>query len=444
MHGADLAASVMRGYARRFFGTGERVRLAREGIWAAGGQAVSAVIALVTTRLLTELVDPATFGAVALLLGVLSIVANALAGPLVQASFCFHFDSAGDDKREAVRWALFRLLLTVVILLSVVALLAGVGLSVAGATTWLPALLALGGLAVVEVPRSLLMNRLTAERRQKSYAMVSILDAAARPLLAIAVVLILGSTSSAVLLGQALGAGLGCFVLWHLLRRGRMAPATSPSEKAVRDARAEMLAYAYPLALFALVAWGILQGERYVVAGVLGLERVGVYAAASALASRPLLMLSGVLELTLRPSYYASVAGKDWHRERRLFWLRLLATGGGTLLAGGFLSLFSPLITRLLVARAYGEAAGVLPALFLAFAMHTILWIILESFYAYKRTPGLLFHQSVSLPFALSAIAVGASWGGLRGAAWGLVASKCLQLALAWWMTSMLRSRNRE
>ena len=71
--------------------TPERIRrLAREGIWIASGQAAAVVGALVGVRLLTELLDPAAYGELALGMTAAALVNQTVLGPLSNGATRFY------------------------------------------------------------------------------------------------------------------------------------------------------------------------------------------------------------------------------------------------------------------------------------------------------------------------------------------------------------------
>ena len=68
------------------------LRVSTSGIWVIAGALGGAVITVVGFRVIGEIVGAAVFGQVALLDGGMLLIANCVAGPVVQALGKYYFD----------------------------------------------------------------------------------------------------------------------------------------------------------------------------------------------------------------------------------------------------------------------------------------------------------------------------------------------------------------
>jgi O-antigen/teichoic acid export membrane protein/lysophospholipase L1-like esterase len=400
----------------------------REGAWIGAGQAATAVAVLVGTRLLTELLPPAVYGTVGLLLGVMAFGRNLACTPLLQAALRFHPDAVRTGGIDALRRVVTGDLLRVA---SLIGLALAVGGALVGPSLGVPLtpFLLLGVLLLADVARGLELNLLNAARRQAAFALWSAADAWARPALAVAAVAALGATPSAVLLGF-LVASAG---LWVPTRRVS-ATATHGAGTGAGDVdglRKQVRRYALPLSGLALAGWVSSVGDRYLIAAWLGTREVGLYAAVYGLVSAPFLMAQSVIESSLRPVYFDAVAGGDHGRAARTLstWAWTTAAVG---LAGTILAAVAhrPLAT-LALGGEYRDASPLMPWIAGGYALLTLAHVFEKPCYAYRKTGWVLAIQAGGALACVTAVPVLVHLRGTAGAAQAVPLYFGVQLALA-------------
>lgn len=435
-------------------------------IFAQGGAALGT---LVGVRLLTQFVSPETFGVVSLGLGVAALAMNVGCTPLTQAALHFYPDYAARNAVPDLRHLLFGELRRAAGWVLPIAVIGAVAYVVVTANSgWsvdpliFSALLLL--LLVCDVWRSASLALLNAAREHKRYAIWQTADAWLRPLLATGAVLLLSATASAGLTADgAARTGLTASgAVWPGLTANGSAsvvlaayvvasalviaafsvkparPTAAPPKcrpqatqsipgmlsamQAVpamqsRLARQSMWRYAAALVPLGLIGWANGVGDRYIIGGFLGLAEAGIYAAAYGLASRPLVMLAGTIELAVRPVYQAAVSKGDNDKANRLLqrWLITTITAGG--LCVGLIAAASKLIAALLLGPEFRSGAELLPWIAAGYWLLTISFVFERVCYAHARTSRVLLIQSCTAVAAIIATTLGALHWGLMGAA---------------------------
>ncbi len=407
----------------------ERRRLLREGGWATFGVLASGLGTLVGMRLLTELVPPSTFGTVSLILGLLTFSSNVFCMPQLHAVSRFYPEVVrGEGDLPRFRATLGRGLRRAVALVAGLILLAG-----AVSRLWserLPLLVFAAGAALlaVEVSRLFEMSLLNAARRQRLYASWDAAENWARPLLAALAVVVLGPRAGSILLGYLAATGLLLLLFRRLGGRSRTAAGDAAADPGLAR---EIRAYMLPLVPLALLSWIHSVGERYLLAGLVDVGAVGVYAAAYALVQRPLAIVPRILLTTLRPAYFEAVSAVRPERARRALRLWLGATAGVFVLAIGVVYWGRHLLVALLLAESYRGAAELLPVLAIGLAFHFLSQIFNTVSLAHKRSHEVLLTEIGAAAAALGGGIVLILRHGLMGAALATCLAYLVHLLLA-------------
>lgn len=403
-------------------------RIVRDGAWVAGGQIVSAVAALVSIRIMTELLAPKEFGRLTLLVGIVALALGLASTPRLQAIIRYYPDAARESRIGNLRRIGVRLIAPLV---AITAALLVATWFVAGPWldgAWFTGLL-VATLLVIDCLRSFELSLLNSARRQREASLIYVADAWSRPLMAVAAVLAFGPSADAALAGYITGsAAVVCAmrVCMRLEGLGQNAPEHDDTELAAGIRR-----YAWPLAPLAVFGWFSGMGDRYIIAGLLSLQDAGLYAAAYALASRPFLMLSGVVELTMRPVLQNAVAAEDAALVARTktAWLLIMIAGA----AFGVIcfALLSEWVGRLLLAEQYRSATNLMPWIAIGYALYVVSNVFSRFCYIFDNTQAVLFltvaGATIGLPIMIPAIIY---WG-LFGATLAVVVRFGIEVALS-------------
>lgn len=408
-----------------------RLSLARDMMWVFLGQFAVAAASLVGLRMITGVVSPSTYGRVVLSIGAVALAQGLVSSPISQAVLRFHGQSEGPEDTAGLRSAAIRALrwpftITAVILFSGVFIW----------TQWThdsPLLAATCvGLYVVDSLRVLEVAFLNADRRQRVMSVVVAADAWGRAMAGLAAVLLLGASPGAVVLGYLSGSAvvLGAYYLmcpavrsawWRALR----------GDASEGSAGSNLWRYAKPLIPLPIVGWVSGQADRYILGGLTGLVNTGAYSAVYALASKPFMMLSGGLELAIRPAYYRRVNQRDGKGERQmlLVWLACLLVVGGT--GVGLLQLLHVQLAGLLLGSEYREYSALMVPIGVGYLLLGVSQMLTRVCYAWHDTKGVLGVEVVGSAASVL-IAVPMVWTyGITGAAWAVPMYFGVQMILA-------------
>ena len=408
-------------------------RIAAETAWVFAGQGASALATLVGLRLITEMVPPAVYGAVALALGAVALAHGVAVGPLMQAVLRFYPDAAQAGHEGQLRRA-------ALVALRKPALLALTALAVSGAgwtvfhpqDAWLVAFAVL--LFVAEAARSVEITFLNAARRQREMAFLMTADAWLRPLLAVALVSIFGASSAAVMAGYLAGCLLALTGFWLVAWAGGgsdKSPASGTPSPLAADILPRLWTYALPLTALPVLGWVSGQADRYLVGTMAGVAAAGVYAALYGLASRPFLMFSASVELAARQPYYARVSAGDRAGERQAlgFWLGVVTSVSVALCL--LFVLFHAQIAALLLApeyRAHSVLTGWIAA---GYVLLSVVQVLKRVCYAHHDTRGVLWVEAAGAALSVLIAALLIWRYGIEGAAWAVPLYFGAQLLIA-------------
>jgi O-antigen/teichoic acid export membrane protein len=363
----------------------------RQLSWAAFGQLATAIGLLAGIRLLTEYVPPAVYGNVALLLGLTSFCYSLFSTPLFQALLRFYPDARRSDEIGLLKSTIFKLakkaMLYAIFLFTAGGLIYGF---MSGTSRWLGALLA--AILVVDVYKILQTGLLNAKRRQREYALWNMAETWGRPVCAVFLVISFEASASHVLIGYLTASLL---ILWYFRPEPEPEKTWSPERRKVL--LGEICRYALPLVPSSLVCGVNSLCDRYIIGGLLGYEQVGVYAAVSGLMVRPFILACGIIEQSVRPIYFDSVAAGDGRNKAILRKWMLLATA---ICTAGFLTIVGlrQQVVDILLAQKYRSIVDLIPWLALGYACYAITFIYENIFYAHKKT-GTVFRINIIMAF---------------------------------------------
>lgn len=390
-------------------------RLLNDAFWALSGQLLSALALLIGTRVLTEWVTPDVFGQVALLNGFVALGVAVFSYPFICAGMRLLPECRNQSERAALHKAVLGLT-TRFTALAVLLLVAGgavYDLVMQQGSIGLFMLTAL--LLAVTVRRELGIQLLIGERKQRGASLWQTTDSVLRPLLAIALVLWLGTDAGAVLLGYIIASVLSN-TMWAIVHADE-----TPAQKCPIIAPAfkrQVWRYALPLLPMELIFWLNGVGDRYVIGFMLSAADVGLYAAAYLLINEAFNRSAMVLLRIFQPTYFQAFAEGDANQAFSVLklWLSSVLVLGSV---GGALVFFGKFwVAEGLLAKAYADAAVLMPAIAMGSALNALGTVLAQPLLAKKRPQMILKGRLcgalaliISLPLMLHEY-------GLPGAAW--------------------------
>lgn len=407
-----------------------RRRILGDGAWVAFGQIGSALGALAGTRLLTEFLPPRVFGEVVLLLGVATLGYGLAGGPFMQAVLRLYPDCARAGSLGQLRGAVRKLLVRSGGLLGAL-WIAGwfIYSRLTGEGLWLGLLLV--PLLALDMARSLEVGLFNAARRQRPMALWTAIEAWARPVFAVAVVMLAGASAESVLSGF-IAASLATLMLFFLTaQREGMNSAGLDSSAAQANLRREIWRYALPLLPLGLIGWASSLADRYMIGGMLGIEYAGLYAAAYGIASRPAISFCGGIETTLRPLYFQAISSGDQAAARRAFrvWFGLVTTLALAIFL--FFFLFSDVVAQWFLGAQYRAGASLMPWIAAGYGLSAVSQVFAGVAYAHGHTRDVLMIQVTGAIASVLVGFVGVYLYGIDGAAMAVPLALGLQLLVA-------------
>ncbi|MBZ5639681.1 MAG: lipopolysaccharide biosynthesis protein [Acidobacteriia bacterium] len=390
---------------------------------------------LVGIRLVTGLVSPETFGLIALLQGLTALGNNLFCNPLLQVTLRFYPEALREGRVNALRRLVGRLLRGSTLLVATAIMVGGTFWSALGLTVaQVPAFLAVVVLLALDVWRSFETCLQNAARDQKDQALWGTMDAWARPLAAVAVVLLFAPSATSVLVGYAVGCAAVNLVFRRTVVVGTDASKGPESEPWIARMRGLAIRYAAPLVPLAVLTWVMTLADRYFIAGIAGIREAGLYAAVYGLAAQPFIMLSGIGMFTLRPVLFHAVAHDDAGKERRTITIWLALVAGGSLVGALLVTALAEWAVSVALGKNYHSAWQLLPWIAYGYAFQSVQTVFEAMIYSQRRTGRLLLLNVVSASSALLLYALLIPRNGALGAAMAVFVSYVISCVAAFFL----------
>jgi O-antigen/teichoic acid export membrane protein len=348
--------------------TSRNIRLAKEGGWIVVGQIATVLGALVLVRVLTEYLEPAQYGQLALGLTVAGLVNQVVMGGVTAGIGRFYSIAAEKNDLPSYLNASRRLMEYATALVVVIAIVLMVGLLWFGYSQWMGLAAAALLFSLLGGYNSSLSGIQNAARQRAIVAFHGGLNAWLKILLAVGVMLWLGSSSAGVVLGYALSSLLVTGSQLFFLRRLIHPQGEKP--QASSNWGRQIWVYSLPFSTWGVFSWAQQVSDRWALQAFASTQEVGLYAVAFQLGYVPIGLVMGIVISFLGPILYQRSGSATDHVRNtsvhliiwRITFISLLVT------ALAFLLTFSlhEWIFYLLVAAKYHTASYLLPWMVLA------------------------------------------------------------------------------
>ncbi|MBC8413292.1 oligosaccharide flippase family protein, partial [bacterium] len=392
-------------------------RLSKEGFWVILGQAMAVVGSLVGVRLLTELLDPASYGELALGMTVATLVNQTLLGPLSSGVTRFYAPAVEQGDLGGYLSAVRRLVVSATGIVMFIILVAVAGLFVTGRTEWIAIAIVALIFATLSGYNSILSGIQNAARQRSVVALHQGIEPWGRFLAAAGLMILMGATSTVAMIGYALGVILVIGSQYVFFRK----IATKNIIEADKEInwREQMLKYSWPFASWGIFTWAQLVSDRWALGLFATMQDVGMYAVLFQLGYYPMSMATGIAMQFLAPIFYqrAGDASDSLRNDnvsnlsRRLTWMAL----GVTAVAFLVVFLFHTQIFRIFVNKEYAAISYLLPWMVLAGGVFAASQTLALNLMSQMKT------QTMTVAKIITALAgvlfnfVGAYWYGSTG-----------------------------
>ena len=343
-------------------------RLAAEGGWIVAGQIASVLGALVLVRVLTERLDPAQYGQLALGLTVAGLVNQVVMGGVDHGIGRFYSIAAEKQDLGGYLHASWRLMVYATLAVLAIGLILMGGLLFLGHSQWMGLACAVLVFSVLGGYNSVLNGIQNAARQRAIVAFHGGLDAWLKILLAVGVLFWLGNSSTAVVMGYALSSLLITGSQFIFLRR--LIP---PQNNLNRDSHQwilRMWAYSWPFSAWGIFTWVQQSSDRWALEAFATTQDVGLYAVLFQLGYAPITMATGLATSFLGPILYQRSGDATDHARNinvhRLVWRITFFCMVLTLIAFILALGLHDWIFRWLVAMEYRGVSYLLPWMVLA------------------------------------------------------------------------------
>ena len=392
-------------------------RLSKESAWIVLGQAAAVVGSLAGVRLLTELLDPVGYGELVLGMTVTAVVNQMILGPL--GGGVTRFYSAARERGDVGGYltAVRRLLLSATAVIVLLNLLIAGGLRLGGAPQWAKIVTAALVFAVISGYNAILGGIQTAARQRSVVALHQGIESWVRYLVAAGFLLILGPTSTAVMIGYAVAVALVFASQYAFFWRqiGRFAI----DDNGAKDWHRKIWSYSWPISVFGVFTWAQQSSDRWAL-NLLGSTRdVGLYGVITQLGYYPISLAVGMALQLMAPILYeragdASDVERNAGVNKLAVRLALVALGL-TLIAFTGAWIFHAQIFRVFVASEYAEISPLLPWMLLSGGIFAGGQAMTLSLMSQLKTRALLVCKITTALLGMGFNFVGALWWGLQG-----------------------------
>jgi O-antigen/teichoic acid export membrane protein len=388
---------------------------------------------------MTELLDPAAYGELALAMTVATLVNQSVLGPLGNGISRFFAPAKEQSDVGAYLHAAARLVLLATAIVFAAMLLAMVALKIVGLGAWIAATAGALVFSVLSGWSAVLSSIQAAARHRAVVALHQGLESWLRYLLAGALLVWLGPGSSVALLGYALALVVVLGSQYCFFRR--MTPNLTGVQHATGKWQEQIWAFSWPISIFGVFTWMQLASDRWALGLFSTKQEVGLYVVLFQIGYFPISLLSGIAASFLAPIFYQR-AGDASSEQRnadvnRISWHITWWSLGITLVAVLVALLAHDTIFRLFVAPQYHSVSGMLPWVVLAggvFAASQTLSLALMS----KMKTRLMMPAKIGTAMAGVLLNIaGAYWFGLAGIVFAGVLFSILFFS---WMLVVFRS----
>lgn len=368
--------------------------LITEGGWVFSGQLINALIQLAGIRIVTELLSADLFGEATLWLGIIVFMKSIAVQPFLNFQIRFYPEhlvnnSVLNFNRITFHTTIKLFYLSSIIFVVISLILMGLNIVRSNYSIILFLILYL----FFDILRSFYINQLSAERKQRIVALWTIIESISVYLI-IYLILSIYPSSQSYIISMASGVLLGLLV-FKSINTLKNIKGNEPSidKKFVLK---EAVQFSAPFIYISILSWTMNLSSRYFIGFIDDVYLVGIFVAAFSVASRPFIMLSGVVTSFLRPILLQAFSQNDFHKVKIIskYWLLTISVIGTAMILILFFG--SDLIANILLAKEYRENSSTL-FLFIGLGYFGLaLFQVFENFLlAEKRTKYILYANIV-------------------------------------------------
>ncbi len=413
----------------------------QESAWIPIGRILAMLAGIVTVRVLTELVPPDQYGRLSLVTGFISLVSLTLYTSLGKSANRHVWDYVNQEQVSiwvsSVIWAfVFSGILFTLVLWGAIAFDVDLKILPQVAVWTIPIFLVAGALATT------LLGMLNILHEHRVFVLGIVTYAWLKSGLAILVVLIQLPTAESIMQGYAISSALVLVgVLWIIWKRNLIQFSIKLPDLIL--SQRNMWLYATPFVFVNLFYWVQTTANRYVLDFNLGVEQVGVFVVAVAVARVPIQSVESIFGQIHQPILFQKIGQRNGQDvdiliRKQAFSQYILSFLTITLPVLGFTMLGANALIRLFAAPEYWIGTKVIPWVALAEFLRALTAASSMAFEVEHRPRSLIFPIAIaSLITIVMTYFLSATWG-ITGAAIALTLGTLAWLVLTWLPASRL------
>ncbi|MBU6401556.1 MAG: oligosaccharide flippase family protein [Verrucomicrobia bacterium] len=429
-------------------GSSARIKhLGAEAVLVSLGQAAAVMGGLVGVRLLTSVLPPAQYGELALGLTLATLTQQLVMGPVSSACLRFFAPAAEAGQLRAFLLGSRRLMIGATVAVCLAGLAGVVTLWVTEHRRWIPMVLVALAFSMLCGYNSVLDGIQNAARHRTVVAWHQGFGQWLRFLLALEVIGLLGSFSTAAMAGYALASAVVFASEIVFFRQRILATVTGAwhiERKQVGMWTRHLSIYAWPFAAWGVFTWAQMASDRWALQAFGGSREVGLYATLYQLGYYPMVLLSGFMVQLLSPVLFSRAgAGTDPGRMAhtyRMSWAMFIGSVAMALFGTVVAAAVHKQIFFLFAAKVYRQVSGLLPVLVLAGGLFAAGQVGVLSLLSGTETRILLAPKIGAGLCGVTANLVGARCWGLKGVAISCVVTSLFYLV---WVVALVRRQSR-
>jgi len=277
-------------------------RLSKEGLWIVLGQIASVLGSIVLVKVLTEYLSPTQYGHLALGMTLAGFTNQVIMGGVSSSIGRFYSIASEREGISSYLIASIKLLGFATIAIAVIALVLMSGLFWFDYSQWMGLVVAALVFSVLAGYNGALNSIQNAARQRGVVAFHSGINNWLKILLVVGVMIWLGHSSTAVLIGYAMASLLVNASQVVFLRR--LIIYDDGESQAVTDWLRQMWAFSWPFSVFGLFTWAQQVSDRWALQSFASTHEVGLYAVVFQLGYTPVSLATGMMVTFLGPILY--------------------------------------------------------------------------------------------------------------------------------------------
>jgi O-antigen/teichoic acid export membrane protein len=409
-----------------------------EALWILVGQAGTIVGALLSIRILTELLSPAAYGELALGMTASTLVSQLILGPLSNGVTRFLSPAIEKNALGAYFAAVVHLVIKGTIAIVAMCLIVVAAMHWIAGTDLIPLVVGAYVFGTLSDYNGLFNGIQTAARRRRLVAVHQVMEATFRLGFAAAYITAFSASSAAAIWGFTSAIVFVLASQVYFFKQTLVYEPGMPGE--ARKWEWQIWRFSWPFAAWGIFTWAQAASDRWALGVLSSTESVGLYAVLFQLGYYPVSLAAGMAAQLFTPIFYQKAGdGSDHQRvgDVDLLNMRLTRVALGLTSLGVITSyLFHHQLLALFAAPKYGSASFLLPWMVLAGGLFAAGQMRSLSVLTQMKSFRLIYPKVLTAVLAVVVNAVGAYLFGIAGVVSAMVAVSVVYFV---WITALAK-----